>query len=55
VALPQPVAPVASAPVAASTPARVSESRSMSGMSGGLIAALLVAIGAGVIFARRRR
>ncbi|KXU82368.1 hypothetical protein CI15_33020 [Paraburkholderia monticola] len=58
VALPQPVAPAASAPVAASTASRGSESRSMSGMgglSGGLLAALLVAIGAGVIFARRRR
>ena len=58
VALPQPVAPEASAPVAASTTSRVSESRRLSGMgglSGGLLAALLVAIGAGVIFARRRR
>ncbi|WP_442793440.1 hypothetical protein [Paraburkholderia sp. HP33-1] len=53
VALPQPVAPEASAPVAVSAASSVSESRSMSGMAGGLIAALLVAIGAGVIFARR--
>lgn len=58
VALPQPVAPEASAPLVASAPSSVSESRPMSGMggmSGGLIAALLVAIGAGVVFARRRR
>ncbi|EDZ98505.1 conserved hypothetical protein [Burkholderia sp. H160] len=53
VALPQPVAPEASAPVAALATSGVSESRSMSGVGGGLIAALLIAIGAGVMFARR--
>jgi uncharacterized protein len=55
VALPQPVAPEASAPLAVSAPASVSESRSMAGMNGGLLAVLLVAIGASAFFALRSR
>ncbi|APA88743.1 hypothetical protein BJG93_25920 [Paraburkholderia sprentiae WSM5005] len=55
VALPQPVAPEASAPVAASAAPRESESRGMPGMSGGLILGLLVAIGIGALFAVRNR
>ncbi|MBB5464099.1 uncharacterized protein HDG32_000192 [Paraburkholderia sp. CI2] len=58
VALPQPVAAEASAPVAASAAPSQSESRGMTGMSdisGGLIVVLLVALGAGVFFALRNR
>ena len=58
VALPQPVAPQASAPLAVPAASGVNESRTMSGpagMNGGLIAMLLVAIGAGVFFAFRIR
>ncbi|MBB5448018.1 uncharacterized protein HDG38_006665 [Paraburkholderia sp. WSM4177] len=58
VALPQPVAAEASAPVAASAAHSQSESRGMTGMSdssGGLIVVLLVALGAGVFFALRNR
>ena len=58
VALPQPVAPEASAPGAAPVASSVSESRSMPGLpglNGGLMAVLLVAIGAGVFFALRNR
>lgn len=56
VALPQPVAPEASsAPLGASVPAAVSESRSMPGINGGLAIALLVALGSGAFFALRNR
>ncbi|MGF6965010.1 uncharacterized protein OKW43_002015 [Paraburkholderia sp. WC7.3g] len=55
VALPQPVAPEASAPVAASATPGERESRGMAGTSGGLIVGLLVAIGAGAFFALRNR
>jgi len=54
VALPQPVGSEASAPgvSAASNP---SESRSTTGMSGGLMAAILIAIGCGAFAIRRRK
>ena len=55
VALPQPVETQASSPTAASAPSGASESRSATGMSAGLMTALLVAVGFGVLFQRRRR
>jgi hypothetical protein len=54
VALPKPVETRASSPTVASAPSSASESRSATGMSAGLIAALLVAVGFGVLFQRRR-
>jgi uncharacterized protein len=58
VALPQPVAPQASAPGAAAAASAASESRGMAGLpglNGGLLALLFVAIAAGVFFALRNR
>ncbi|RZF29407.1 hypothetical protein EVC45_13235 [Paraburkholderia sp. UYCP14C] len=58
VALPQPVAPEASAPAAASAAPGERASSSMTGMpgmGGGLIAVLLIALAAGVFFALRNR
>lgn len=55
VALPKPVEPQASSPAAASAPSGASESRATTGMSGGLLAALIVAVGFGAFFQRRRR
>ena len=55
VALPQPVETQASSPTVASTPSGASESRSATGMSAGLMTALLAAVGFGVLFRRRRR
>ncbi|MGF7000880.1 uncharacterized protein P3T25_009273 [Paraburkholderia sp. GAS32] len=55
VALPQPVETQASSPTVASAPSSASESRSATGMSAGLMTALLVAVGFGVLFQRRRR
>ena len=55
VALPKPVETQASSPTVASAPSSASESRSATGMSAGLMTALLVAVGFGVLFQRRRR
>jgi uncharacterized protein (TIGR03382 family) len=55
VALPQPVANLASSPAVASASSSASESRSTASMSAGLMMALLVAVGFGVLFRRRRR
>ena len=55
VALPQPVASQASAPAVASAASSASDSRGATGMSVGLMAVVLVAIGCGVLFYRRRR
>jgi len=58
IALPQPVeAAGASAPAAASASvaSAASDARSTTGMSVGLLLALLVAVGAGVLFARRKK
>jgi hypothetical protein len=55
VALPQPVETQASSPTVASAPSSASESRSATGMSAGLMTALLIAVGFGVLFQRRRR
>jgi hypothetical protein len=55
VALPQPVAPEASASIVASPAASVGDSRRASGIGGSLMVALLVAIGAGAFFALRNR
>ena len=55
VALPKPVETQASSPTVASAPSGASESRGTTGMSAGLMAALLVAVGFGVLFQRRRR
>ena len=54
VALPKPVETQASSPTVASAPSSASESRSATGMSAGLMTALLVAVGFGVLFQRRR-
>ncbi|MFP3564077.1 MYXO-CTERM sorting domain-containing protein [Paraburkholderia sp. SIMBA_030] len=54
VALPQPVETQTSSPAAASAPSGASESDSATGMSAGLTMALLVAVGFGVLFQRRR-
>ena len=54
VALPQPVASQASAP-AVSAASSASEFRSTTGMSGGLLAAILIAIGCGALVGRRRK
>ncbi|MFM0319988.1 hypothetical protein PQR36_34285 [Paraburkholderia nemoris] len=55
VALPKPVETQTSSPTVASAPSGASESRSATGMSAGLMTALLVAVGFGVLFQRRRR
>ncbi|MFL9951598.1 hypothetical protein PQR68_36955 [Paraburkholderia agricolaris] len=55
VALPKPVETQASSPTVASAPSGASESRSTTGMSAGLMVALIVAVGFGVLFQRRRR
>ena len=55
VALPKPVETQASSPTVASAPSSASESRSATGMSAGLMMALLVAVGFGALFRRRRR
>ncbi|MGF6758286.1 hypothetical protein [Paraburkholderia sp. GAS42] len=55
VALPKPVETQASSPTVASTPSGASESRGTTGMSAGLMTALLVAVGFGALFQRRRR
>lgn len=55
VALPKPVETQASSPTVASAPSGASESRSTTGMSAGLMVALIVAVGFGVFFQRRRR
>ncbi|MGF6596334.1 uncharacterized protein (TIGR03382 family) [Paraburkholderia sp. GAS448] len=55
VTLPKPVETQASSPTAASAPSSESESRSTTGMSAGLMTALLVAVGFGALFRRRRR
>jgi uncharacterized protein len=52
VALPAPVETQVSSPMAASAPSSASESRGAIGMSVGLIAALLVAVGFGLLFLR---
>jgi uncharacterized protein len=55
VALPQPVQTQASSPTVGSAPSGASESRSATGMSAGLMTALLAAVGFGVLFQRRTR
>lgn len=55
VALPQPVETHASSPTVASAASSASDSRSAIGLSTGLMTALLVAVGFGVLFQRRRR
>jgi uncharacterized protein len=55
VALPKPVETQASSPTVASVPSSASESRSAIGMSADLMTALLVAVGFGALFRRRRR
>jgi uncharacterized protein (TIGR03382 family) len=55
VALPQPVASQPAAPVVASAASSPGESRSATGMSAGLMVALLVAVGFGVLFRRRKK
>ena len=55
VALPKPVETQASSPTVASAPSGASESRGTTGMSAGLMMALLVAVGFGVLFQGRRR
>lgn len=55
VALPKPVETQASSPTVASAPPSASESRSTTGMSAGLMTALLVAVGFGALFRHRRR
>ena len=55
VALPKPVETQASSPTVASTPSGASESRGTTGMGAGLMTALLVAVGFGALFRRRRR
>jgi uncharacterized protein len=55
VALPQPVETHASSPTVASAASSASDSRSATDMSAGLMTALLVAVGFGALFRRRRR
>lgn len=55
VALPKTVEPQASSPTVTSAPSGASESRGTTGMSGVLMAALIVALGFGAFFQRRRR
>jgi uncharacterized protein (TIGR03382 family) len=55
VALPQPVETHASSPTVASAASSASDSRSATDMSAVLMAALLVAVGFGALFRRRRR
>lgn len=54
VALPQPVALQASSPTVASAASSPAQSRSATGMGIGLIVALLVIAGAGILFVRRK-
>lgn len=54
VALPQPVAPQASAPAMASAASAPLDTRGASGMGIGLIVALLIVAGIGVMFVRRK-
>jgi cobalamin biosynthesis Mg chelatase CobN len=55
IALPQPIASHASTPAVASAASSVSNPRGATGMSVGLMAVVLVAIGCSVLFYRRRR
>lgn len=55
VALPQPVATQTSSPAVASAASGSSDSRSTTAMSAGLLMALLVAVGFGVLFRRRKK
>jgi uncharacterized protein (TIGR03382 family) len=55
VALPQPVATQASSPAVASAASGPSDSRSTTGMSAALLMALLVAVGFGALFRRRKK
>ncbi|MFM0144664.1 lysozyme inhibitor LprI family protein [Paraburkholderia sp. RL18-085-BIA-A] len=55
VALPQPVATQASSPAVASAASSPGDSRSLIGMNAGLLAALLVAVGFGALFRRRKK
>ncbi|SDR41398.1 hypothetical protein SAMN05443245_5706 [Paraburkholderia fungorum] len=55
VALPQPVAPQASSAAAAPAASAPVDSRGMTGMSIGLIVALLLVAGFGILFVRRQR
>jgi uncharacterized protein len=55
VALPQPVATQASAPAVASAASGPSDSRNPTGISASLMVALLVAVGCGVLFRRRKK
>jgi uncharacterized protein (TIGR03382 family) len=55
VALPQPVATQASSPAVASAASSPGDSRSTIGMNAGLLAALLVAVGFGALFRRRKK
>ena len=55
VALPQPVATQASSPAVASAASSPSESRSATGLSAGLLMALLVAVGFGALFRRSKK
>ncbi|KAA1015258.1 hypothetical protein FVF58_04690 [Paraburkholderia panacisoli] len=55
VALPQPVAMQASSPAVASAASTPSDTRSPTGMSAGLLTALLVAVGFGALFRRRKK
>src|SRR6185437_10251104 len=55
VALPQPVAAQASSPAVASAASSPSDPRSTTGMSAGLLMALLVAVAFGALFRRRKK
>ena len=55
IALPQPVASQASTPAVAPAASSVSKPRGATGMSAGLMAVVLVAIGCGVLFKRRKK
>ena len=55
VALPQPVATQASSPAVASAASSPIDFRSTTGMSAGLLTALLVAVGFGMLFRRRKK
>lgn len=55
VALPQPVAAQASSPAVASAASSPSDTHGTTGLSAGVLAALLVAVGFGVLFNRRKK
>jgi uncharacterized protein (TIGR03382 family) len=55
VALPQPVATQASSPAVASAASSPSDSRGTTGVSAGLLTALLVAVGFAALFRRRKK